>query len=96
MEKTEKCAWCGAEPEIRPDFGDVFYSCGNGSCVIGCHMHTLSGMAHWNRVQLAILEQRRKDFEAGAEFVNKWKLEVQDQVPVWKIREVFNAIVNGR
>lgn len=82
------CGWC----HTLPDHDGQGLFCWNTNHPRNMH----STVERWNADQQRILSRRRVDFEAGAEFVNNWKLEAQDQVPIWKIREVFNAIVNNR
>lgn len=55
--KVEPCAWCHSEPTEH--LGD--YDC---TCVLGV-MCDKPGRDGWNETQRRILEQRRKDFEAG-------------------------------
>lgn len=60
---VEACAWCRKEPEVEPEPELLEIS----FCRCRCPLAFPDGLTigDWNRFQIGILAQRRKDFEAG-------------------------------
>ncbi|WZO97290.1 hypothetical protein EP7_004315 [Isosphaeraceae bacterium EP7] len=62
MSNVEPCGWCRTPTAI---FVDDLVWCQTPGCPHGGNVYPLD---RWNRFQLAIVEARRKDFEAGRYF----------------------------
>lgn len=63
--KVEACAWCGKGPEVEPE--PVLYDIEFCQCRCPLAFSDSLTIGDWNDMQRRILEQRRKDFEAGQE-----------------------------
>lgn len=67
--KVEACAWCQHDGEPTITENGTAYWCSNPPCV-ACHYGWPLSLGFWNDMQRRILEQRRKDFNAGYAFAN--------------------------
>lgn len=88
--EVEKCAFCEVGPRA---LGVMDFVCHGSETT--CDLFWLQGMTlpSWNnlhkRIRERIRERERKAFESGAAFVNVQLLEVQDQMPPYRISEAF-------
>lgn len=84
-----RCELCKKAPEGN---SKIAY-CRNDKCALFAQVITRDS---WDETQAALIELQRKAFEAGAEFVNKQMLEVQDQLGIWVIRPAWTDYLASR
>ena len=67
--KVEPCAWCGKGPEVEPE--PELYDIEFCQCRCPLAFSDSLTIGDWNDMQRRILEQRRDDFRAGIDAVDR-------------------------
>ena len=62
---VEKCAWCGKVPIDNDSPVFLSYYCPDTTKTCLGYDYRKAALSVWNARQLAIMAQRRKDFDAG-------------------------------